>query len=92
MCLNCHTHRLFCVLLAGEEPHDVPVTRENTEFHQISEHTQDLQQELLEDDDEEDDDDDDEDDEDDDDDDDEDDDDGGGEVRVSVSQTSFKTS
>lgn len=36
-----------CVSLAGEEPHDVPVAGENTELHQISKHTQNLQQELL---------------------------------------------
>lgn len=35
------------VLLAGEEPHDVPVTWENTELHQIPENAQNLQQELL---------------------------------------------
>lgn len=34
-------------LLAGEEPHDVPVARENTELHQVPEHAQNLQQELL---------------------------------------------
>lgn len=37
----------FCLLLAGEQPHDVPVPRKNTELHQISKHTQNLQQELL---------------------------------------------
>lgn len=37
----------LCVLLAGQQPHDVPVARENTELHQIPEHTQNLQQELL---------------------------------------------
>lgn len=38
----------LCVLLAGEQPHDVPVAGENAELHQISEHAQNLQQELLE--------------------------------------------
>lgn len=33
--------------LAGQQSHDVPVTREYTEFHQVSEHTENLQQELL---------------------------------------------
>lgn len=35
-----HTRVLcyLCHLLAGEEPHDVPVPRENTELHQIPEH------------------------------------------------------
>lgn len=36
------------VSLAGEEPHHVPVSGENTELHQVPEHTEDLQQELLE--------------------------------------------
>lgn len=35
------------ILLAGEEPHDGPVSGEDTELHQVSEHTQKLQQELL---------------------------------------------
>lgn len=39
--------RILSVLLAGEEPHDVPVAGENTELHQVSEHAQNLQQELL---------------------------------------------
>ena len=38
---------LIGVLLAGEEPHHIPVTGENTELHQIPEHAQNLQQELL---------------------------------------------
>lgn len=33
--------------LAGQQSHDVPVTREYTELHQVSEHTENLQQELL---------------------------------------------
>lgn len=38
---------VWCVLLAGEEPHHVPVAGENAELHQVSEDTQNLQQELL---------------------------------------------
>lgn len=38
---------VYCVLLAGEKPHDVPVAGENTELHQIPKHAQNLQQELL---------------------------------------------
>lgn len=37
----------ICVLLAGEQPHDVPVAGENSELHQVSKHTQNLQEELL---------------------------------------------
>lgn len=36
------------VSLAGKEPHYVPVSGENTELHQVPEHTEYLQQELLE--------------------------------------------
>lgn len=46
-CVSELTGRLCWVLLAGEEPHDVPVAGEDTELHQISKHTQNLQQELL---------------------------------------------
>ena len=34
-------------LLACEESHHAPVSREDCQFHQITKHTEDLQQELL---------------------------------------------
>ena len=38
----------WCVgLLAGEEPHHVPVSGKDAQLHQVAEHTEDLEQELL---------------------------------------------
>ncbi len=44
---NTNPKLLRKVSLAGQQSHDVPVTREYTELHQVSEHTENLQQELL---------------------------------------------
>lgn len=44
---RCCRAGLWCLLLAGEEPHHVPVAGENAELHQVSEDAQNLQQELL---------------------------------------------
>lgn len=46
VCRRCRAG-VQCLLLAGEEPHHVPVAGENAELHQVSEDTQNLQQELL---------------------------------------------
>lgn len=47
VCVCLFVFLCVCVLLAGEQSHDVPVSGENAELHQVPEHTQDLQQELL---------------------------------------------
>lgn len=33
--------------LTSQKPHDTPVSGEDSQFHQIAEHAEDLQQELL---------------------------------------------
>lgn len=41
------TVRRSVALLAGEEPHHVPVPGKDAQLHQVAEHTEDLEQELL---------------------------------------------